>query len=304
MNNTQLSSALSYNIKNLRFSKPEERKIPNSNMNYKLIRIQTINPDESMGDLVFGSDRLFSYGLQESRSMGGKGDLTGYTFPLCLFNRGGPTKDQKAFVDTFNDIVESCKNHLVEYRDDIERYDLDIHDLKRLNPLYYKRVNGKVVEGRGPMLYAKLIIKRKPDRSISIRSVFQDESTGKDIDPMTLIKKYCHTQVILKIESIFIGSKISLQVKLWEAVVKPIDTGRRRFLTNKSRVSTLSSLTLSSNNSSDTKTISDSESDSESEDVSTPEVKKEPVKVTEVKKTKPKPKPKPATQRGKRTTKK
>ena len=245
MNNTQLSSASSYNVKNLRFSKPEERKIPNSNMNYQLIRIGTVNPDDSFGDLVFETDRLFSYGLQESRSLGGKGELTGYTFPLCLFNRGGPTKGQKDFVDTFDKIVESCKNHLVEYRDDIEKYDLDIHDLKRFNPLYYKRVNGKIVQGRGPMLYAKVIIKRNQDRSINIRSVFQDESTGKDLDPLALLKKYCHTRVILKIESIFIGSKISLQVKLWEAIVKPIDTGRQRFLTHRKVTGTLSSNSLS-----------------------------------------------------------
>lgn len=283
MNNTQLSSASSYNVKNLRFSKPEERKIPNSNMSYKLIRIGTKNPDETVGDLVFETDRLFCYGLQESRSMGGKGELTGYTFPLCLYNRGGPTKAQKDFVNTFTDIVDACKNHLVEYRDDIERYDLDIHDLKRFNPLYYKRVNGKIVEGRGPMLYAKLIIKRNQDRSISIRSLFQDETTGKDVDPQTILKKYCHTRVILKVESIFIGSKISLQVKLWEAVVKPIDTGRQRFLTNKSQRGTLSSTNFTSKqevppvSTQDTKTIATS-SDSESDEESASPEKKQPVK--------------------------
>lgn len=278
MNNTQLSSAISYNVNNIRFSKPEERKIPNSNMSYKLIRLSTKNDDGSVGDLVFSTDTVFSYGLQESRGMGGNGALTGYTFPLCLHNREGPTTEQAKFVETFNNIVEHCKKHLVNTRDSIERFDLDIHDLKRFNPLYYKRVNGKIVEGRGPMLYAKVLIKKNPDRTITIKSLFQDESTGKDMDPADLMRKLCHTQAILKIESIFIGSKISLQVKLWESMVRLVNTGRKRFL--KPRVPTsgagaLSTLSLNTTPSTNTNDISDDDS---SEEEDSPVVVKQPVK--------------------------
>ena len=34
----------------------------------------------------------------------------------------------------------------------IEKYDLEKADLKKLNPLYWKREQGKIVEGRGPTL--------------------------------------------------------------------------------------------------------------------------------------------------------
>lgn len=276
MNNTQLSSAFSYNVNNIRFSKPEERKIPNSNMSYKLIRLSTKNEDGSVGDLVFSTDTVFSYGLQESRGMGGNGALTGYTFPLCLHNREGPTKEQAKFVETFNSVVEHCKKHLVENRASIQKFDLDIHDLKRFNPLYYKRVNGKIVEGRGPMLYAKVLIKKNPDRTITIKSLFQDENTGKDMDPKDLMRKLCHTQSILKIESIFIGSKISLQVKLWESMVRLVDTGRKRFLKPKTNnTGALSTLSLNPTTSTQTNDISDDDS---SEDEDSPVAVKQPVK--------------------------
>ena len=42
--------------------------------------------------------------------------------------------------------------------------------------------------------------------------------------------KYCYTKAAVKIESIFIGSKISLQVKLYEAVIEPTAAGMRRLL--------------------------------------------------------------------------
>jgi hypothetical protein len=42
--------------------------------------------------------------------------------------------------------------------------------------------------------------------------------------------KHCYTNAAVKIESIFIGAKISLQVKLYEAVVEPSKMGMKRLL--------------------------------------------------------------------------
>jgi hypothetical protein len=42
--------------------------------------------------------------------------------------------------------------------------------------------------------------------------------------------KHCYANGAVKIESIFVGSKISLQVKLYEAVVEPSKMGMKRLL--------------------------------------------------------------------------
>jgi hypothetical protein len=42
--------------------------------------------------------------------------------------------------------------------------------------------------------------------------------------------KYCYTTGAVKIESIFLGSKISLQVKLYEATVSIVDNGIKPLL--------------------------------------------------------------------------
>ena len=92
--------------------------------------------------------------------------------------------------------------------------------------MYWKKEKGKVVEGTGPMLYAKVLQNKKTD---TITSLFYDEN-GRDIEPMSLLNKQCYVKAAIKIEGIFIGSKVSLQVKLHEAEIKLKDSGVKRLL--------------------------------------------------------------------------
>ena len=94
------------------------------------------------------------------------------------------------------------------------------------NPLYIKRDKGKVVEGASPMLYAKVLQNKKMG---TITSIFYDEN-GRDLDPMALMNKQCYVKAAIKIEGIFIGSKVSLQVKLHEAEIKMKESGVKRLL--------------------------------------------------------------------------
>jgi hypothetical protein len=76
------------------------------------------------------------------------------------------------------------------------------------------------------MLYAKVLQNKKND---TITSLFYDEH-GRDIEPMSLLNKQCYVKAAIKIEGIFIGSKVSIQVKLHEAEVKLKDSGVKRLL--------------------------------------------------------------------------
>jgi hypothetical protein len=225
--NTQLTSASGYDTKNMIFSEAQAGTIPNSvpQINYKRINIQTRNKDGSAGELVLSTNQLFSFGVSENTNPD-TGKVNGYVMPLCLWNRDGASKEEKEWSDTFDAIVERCKSHLIEKREDIEQYDLTMSDLKKFNPLYYKKEKGKVVEGTGPTLYAKLIVSKKQDKIVTM---FYD-SEGTAIDALTLIGKYCFAKCAVKIESIFIGNKICLQVKLYECEVKPMDSGIKRLL--------------------------------------------------------------------------
>lgn len=232
--NTQLTSPHGYDIKKIIFSKPQKNTIPNTKpaISYTRINIGTQNPDGTVGDLIFETQRLFSFGVSENINPE-TGKVNGYVMPICLWNKDGALPEEKAFTDTFDRVVDRVRRHVLDNKDELEKYDLDENssEIKKLNPLYWKRVKGKIVEGTGPTLYAKLIQSKKQDKIVS---EFYD-SKGEDIDPIALTGKYCYVKAAIKIESIFIGQKISLQVKLYEAEVNIIDMGRKRLLGNTRR---------------------------------------------------------------------
>jgi hypothetical protein len=223
--NTQLTMATGYDVNRMIFGKPRDGSIPNSTVTFKRIPIGTRNPDGTLGELIIPTSRVYSFGLSPNTNMN-TGKVDGYSISLCLFNRDAPSVEERAWVDTFNKIVEHIKEYLLAHRDDIEKYELEPADLKKLNPLYYKKEKGKIVEGAGPVLYPKVLQNKKND---AITTFFVDEK-GNDIDPMSLLEKACLVTAAVKIESIFVGAKISLQIKVHEAEVKMFDNAPKRLL--------------------------------------------------------------------------
>lgn len=223
--NTQLTSAFGYDVKNIRFRKPVDGSILNDTVKFKRIAIGTRNPDGTLGELVIPTLSVYSFGLSENvNPQTQKAD--GHSLSLCLYSKDNPSDEQKKWVETFNSIVEYIKQYLLDHKDDIEKYELEPADLKKFNPLYYKKDKGKIVDGTGPTLYAKVMQNKKTD---SITTPFCDEN-GRDIDPLSILGKRCYATAAIKFEGVFIGSRISLQIKVYEAKIKLIDSAPRRFL--------------------------------------------------------------------------
>lgn len=226
---TKLTSAKGYNVDNIIFSKPEIGSIPNSvpKISFKRIRIGTKYDDGTTGDLILETPpSLFTFGLQENRELG-TGNVNGYILPICLWNKNEPSADEKEFTTMFDAIVNKCKDHLLSSKDEIERYDLDMSDLKNFNPLYWKKEKGKVVDGAGPVLYIKMMMSKRNEK---ITTMFINQETNEEINPLDLMNRYSFVKGAFKFESIFIGNKISLQLKLYEALVQPMDMERKTLL--------------------------------------------------------------------------
>jgi len=228
--NTQLTAANGFNSKQMIFGEPQENTITlgdGKKIKYYRVPVGVKNPDGSVGELVFSTEKVFSYGVQENKNDQGKVD--GYSMALCMWDRDGATKAQKEWLVGFNAAIDRCKEHILDIKDDVEKYDLEESELKRFNPLYWKREKGKIVEGRGPTLYPKLLVSRK-ENPPKILTPFENDATGEDMDAVSLIGKYCFAEAAVKIESIFVGSKVSPQVKLYEAVVRPAQSRAKRLL--------------------------------------------------------------------------
>jgi hypothetical protein len=256
--NTVLTSADGYDCSQMIFSEPSSGTIPDSKpkIEYKRINISTRNKDGSVGELIIPTERLFSFGVSENTSQE-TGKVNGYTFPICLWGRDNPTNEEKTWTDTFNKIVNKCVDHLVDKKEEIDRFELTKADLTKtkggLNPLYWKRekhTNNKgktvlrIVPGTGPTLYTKLIYSKKHDKFLSQFFSTEDET----INALDLMGKYCYTKAAIKIESIFIGSRISLQIKLYEAVVEPTMSGMKRLLSRPKAQSKVIEFNNSGNN--------------------------------------------------------
>jgi hypothetical protein len=134
--NTQLTLASGYDINNIIFSDVQHESIPKSvpQINYKRIMIRTKNSDGTIGDLILPTEKLFSFGVSENTNQE-TGKVNGYVMPLCLHTRDGATKEEKEWSETFTNIVEKCKDHLLANKEEIEYFDLERNDLKKLNPL-------------------------------------------------------------------------------------------------------------------------------------------------------------------------
>lgn len=230
--NNQLTSAFGYDASRICFSKAIVGSIPNSvpKISYKRINISTRNGDGSVGDLILEGLEWFSFGVSENKEQGTE-ITNGYSMPICLYNKDGVSDYEKEWKQTFDNIVEACKDYLLkdDVKEEIGKFDLERSDLKKLNPLYFKKdEKGKVLDNVGPTLYAKLIQSKKHNR---ILTMLYDRN-GNDVDAMSLIGKYCYVKPAIKIESIFIGSKISLQVKLYESEVNMLENTMKRLLRN------------------------------------------------------------------------
>jgi hypothetical protein len=152
---------------------------------------------------------------------------TGYSIPLCLWNKEGPTEYQKEFIEAVENVSDAIKRYMLrpEVKKLVKKYDLVESDLRKFSPLWYKKEDGEIVQGRGPMLYPKLMC----NKDLEIYTDIADQN-GHTVDPMTLLNQKCSVRACVKIESIFIGSKISLQVKVVELEVQQQAPGRQRLI--------------------------------------------------------------------------
>lgn len=228
--NTILTSAQGYSTAKLAFSLPVEGKVPNSVIKFHRIYITTQNPDGTTGDLIMPTEECFTYGVSENKSQETE-EVTGYTLPLILYDKARdsavatPTPEQKAFVKTIESIVDACKKHLLlpETKKLLKRPDLDASDLKKFNPLSFRKnkETGEFMKELGPTLYPKLMESKKTKKFFSILYLVNE---GRQVDPLELLGKMGRARSAVKIESIFVGAKIALQIKLYEAHVQVIES--------------------------------------------------------------------------------
>lgn len=258
----QLTPFKGYDTNNMIFGTPVQSAIIPTNY---YIPISTKYSDGTTGSLIFLTPgKLFSFGVSENKSQE-TGETSGWSFPLCLYSREGPTDDQKEWVDTYNRVVDKIAEHLLEVAPEMGK-EFTMAEFQKakggLNPLYWKREQVKdektgktilrIVPGSGPTFYPKLIYSKGKKRNTTVSKgakpgkdsapITEEPAQGKfisrfydmndkQLDPLSLLGKYCHTEAAVMVESIFIGgTKPSIQNKLYEATVEIAESSMTRLV--------------------------------------------------------------------------
>lgn len=230
MSKRQVINFAKYDVSNMVFSEPKVEKIPGSSMSGRRVQIQTKNKDGSVGPLIVKTENLFSLGVTTNTSMD-SGKVTGYSLALCLRDNENPTPEEERWVSVYEQLVEKCKDYILEIAADIGNAELERAELKKFGALSYRKdERGVPDKTTSPWMYPKLLVK-KSSGELDIRTRFYDQNTSETIPVETLLTKpKCMTRAALKFESIYIGARISLQVKVMEAQVALVESTASRLL--------------------------------------------------------------------------
>lgn len=244
--NTKLCQPKNLDLTRIVFGEVKESKEVKGVPQYRRIDLSYKNDDGTIGELVMSTPSIVtSYGVCEIKGMnvGTEDSVSGYQLPLVLYNHGGATPEQKEFVAAFESISDYCRNYVVQNSYKLSKKNMDVmkDQSNKFNPLWYKKIIKKNDKGedvgdepdveRGPTLYGKLIVKKKMEnKGFEFVTRFRDMDSGSEINPLTLIGKRCDARAVIKFESIFIGTKTTLQVKVREAIIRVVDSTFRSLL--------------------------------------------------------------------------
>ncbi len=235
--NTQPTSIEDFDVNNLVFDEPLFGQIPNQPIKYHTINIGYRNPDKTVGELVFELKDYSSFGITENRDAKTE-ELQGYSVGISFgeYNQKPSEYDLKA-VEVLDSIVESSKDHLLkpEVYKACKLKELYRTDLRNIAPHAQKKdkTTEEIIEDSLFSIYPKLMwskekeyIDEKTGEKKIVPSKFKTElwdddeaqlGNRVDLDPLDCIGKRCRIRAFVKVDRIFVGSKIKLQLKLYAA---------------------------------------------------------------------------------------
>jgi hypothetical protein len=236
---TQLTSLNDFNANNIIFDEPVEGNIPNTPITFHRVNIGYRNADKTEGELVLELPDCPTFGVQENYDLSGK-TLSGYSIGITLGDyQQSPTEEQQTAVDAFNAIVDKCKKHLLQpsVYENCGKDELVESDLRKISPLNQRKdkMTKKIIPDSHYSMYPKLMWRKerevedkKGERKLipaSFDTILYDDDEAQmgnelRLKPLECIGKKGRVRPLVKIEGIFVGEKIKIQVKLYAAYLK------------------------------------------------------------------------------------
>lgn len=204
----QLTDIENFDFNRIVFSEPQY----NNNNGSIMIRIGLSNANnDSINDMIISSPpNMLSFGLQEIKEKD-VDNVVAYQLPLCFHNKSKMTLIESKFIEFIDKLTNICFDIA---KQELSHYNTTEEDITYIHPIIYKKQSNDNV---GPILYIKMLLNRYNNQFIS---VFIDEKTNQEVDPLVFLNKKSFVTAAIKIESIIIGKKITLRMKIYEAVIR------------------------------------------------------------------------------------
>lgn len=161
--------------------------------------------NEEHKPLVFSSEEVFSFGV----ALNTLDSNTSYQISLCLYDRENPKDDEIKWAAKYEELATICREYLK--KSEFKKLKGQIDAMKGLS---WK--GSEVGDADGPKLYPKIMFNQKKQEFITI---FMDENDEIIEDPKTILDKRGRIKVALRFESIFVGSKVALQVRVNDVLI-------------------------------------------------------------------------------------
>jgi hypothetical protein len=166
--------------------------------------LKTMNHEHK--PLVFSSEEVFTFGVSQNTL---DTNSTSYQISLCLYDRESPKDEEIKWAAKYEELATVCREYLK--KTEFKKLKGHIDTMKGLS---WK--GNEVGDADGPKLYPKIMFNQKKEEFIT---VFIDETDDIVEDPNTILDKRGKVKVALRFESIFIGSKVALQVKVNDVLI-------------------------------------------------------------------------------------
>ena len=248
---TELIDLSTFDVKRIHFDAASEMEIQQGNKTIKYYNINVGSKNDSgIGEFIFDIPFFtHSFGIEEFQNE--QGLVTNHSVSLSMVDANNPTEEQTKFVQSFSKIVDAIKDHMLSVKKEIKKPTLDRAELKKFNPMYQSLDEDGNPKGVSWYFSPKLMERKRfsdsgPGFSLEIQTKFykegQFDEQGEpvEISPLEFVgKKHFKFRGAIKIDKIYVGSKISLQCKIYDGAVQTVSNERKRMTTFKTERSDL-----------------------------------------------------------------
>ena len=257
---TELVDLSKLNLSNVVFDTPQEVEIQQGNKTIKYYKLNIGHKnDAGVGEFIFSIPFFcHSFGVEEFTNEAGV--PTNHNVSLSLVDMNASPEEQQEqvnFIKQFTTLIDKIKDHLVSIKKEIKKPTLDKNDLKTLNPM--KQAVDEDGNPKGNMWYfsPKLMEKKiynkedpsdmkiKVDTEFFLDGQYDEDGNPVQISPLEFMgKKHFKFRGAIKIDNVYIGSKVSIQCKIYDGVVRHVSNERKRMTTISNVTSAITELLL------------------------------------------------------------